>query len=93
VGGEFKEEKDGKRVYELRRMSVDSQIRGRGIGKRLVRRLEKELDRLSTIFLTCSNLQAPAHVLYKGQNFQLQNKSVPPEYPKGFEIFRFEKHY
>jgi GNAT superfamily N-acetyltransferase len=76
VGGEFKEEKDGKRVYELRRMSVDSQIRGRGIGKRLIHRLEKELDRLSMIFLTCSNLQLPAHALYKGQNFQLKNIGV-----------------
>jgi GNAT superfamily N-acetyltransferase len=93
VGGEFKEEKDGKRVYELRRMSVDSQIRGRGIGKRLIRRLEKELDRLTTIFLTCSNLQPPAHVLYKGQNFQMQNISVPPGQSKAFVIFRFEKHY
>jgi hypothetical protein len=33
VGGEITEEKDGEHVYGLRRMSVDSQICGRGIGK------------------------------------------------------------
>jgi GNAT superfamily N-acetyltransferase len=93
VGGEFKEAKDGKRVYELRRMSVNSQIRGRGIGKRLIHRLEKELDRLSMIFLSCSNLQPPAHALYMGQNFQVKNKGVLAIQSKALVAVRFEKHY
>lgn len=92
VGGEYKEEKSNKRIYELRRMSVDPRMRGLGIGKRLVRRLEKELDQLSMIFLTCSNLQPPAQALYKGQRFQLKSKSSPGN-SKSFEILRFEKDF
>jgi GNAT superfamily N-acetyltransferase len=96
VGGEFKEEetKDGtQRVYELRRMSVDPNIRGRGVGKRLIRRLEEDLEQLSKIFFTCSNIQYPAHALYKGQGFQFMKTETYPGAPKVFEIWHWEKLY
>jgi GNAT superfamily N-acetyltransferase len=96
VGGEFKEEESknhGARVYELRRMSVDSDMRGRGLGKRLIRHLEKELDQMSKMFLDCSNLQYPAHAMYGGQGFELKNKSTYPGGPTGYAVWRFEKEY
>lgn len=93
VGGEFKEESaNGQRTYELRRMSVDTQVRGRGLGKRLVRTLEETLDRPSKMFLTCSNTQFAAHALYRGQGFEL--KETNSFFPiTGFERLTFEKSY
>ena len=93
VGGEFKEESaDGARTYELRRMSVDSRVRGRGLGKRLVRALEETLDRPSKLFLKCSNAQFAAHALYRGQGFELK-EATPLFPPTSFNVLLFEKTY
>lgn len=43
VGGEIKLQKEDKKMFELRRMSVDSKIQRRGLGTRLVRSLEDSL--------------------------------------------------
>ena len=77
------EDDDDDGVYELRRMSVDSTIQRRGLGKKLIQALEKELKnvvvvgskggcqmkKMKKIYLTCSNLQHSAHHLYRKSGF------------------------
>jgi ribosomal protein S18 acetylase RimI-like enzyme len=91
VGGELKEDNDGRKTFELRRMSVDPRARGQGLAKRLVQRLEKDLDNMSTLFLTCSSIQYAANRLYKSQGFLLTKEDPFPG--MAFKLRRFEKEY
>jgi ribosomal protein S18 acetylase RimI-like enzyme len=79
------------RVYELKRMSVDSRYRGRGIASKLLQRLEQDLDDASKIFLYSSNFQYPAHALYRKAGFQLISQSRPSA--TGFSLWKWEKLY
>jgi GNAT superfamily N-acetyltransferase len=67
VGGRFVSDKDGLSVYELRRMSVDSTYRNRGIGLQLIAKLEDELKRKSQITLV--SLQRASNRLYERSGF------------------------
>jgi len=93
VAGEFKQEIKGRKVYELRRMSVDRSMQGRGVGKRLVQCLERDLHQVCKIFLDCSSVQYAAHRLYLGQGFRLINKTAYEAYSPRFMICQFEKEY
>jgi ribosomal protein S18 acetylase RimI-like enzyme len=91
VGGEFKEDNDGGKTYELRRMSVDPRARGQGLAKRLVQQLENELDNLSTFFLTCTSIQYAANRLYQSQGFRLTKEESYPG--MALKYRRYEKNY
>ena len=107
VGGEFKpnETSDGDKgmdrrggddvVYELRRMSVDRRIQRRGLGRRLIRLLERTLLQagMTKLILTTSNLQYAGHALYDREGFQLQPKKHFPSANKAFWLMNYEKEY
>jgi GNAT superfamily N-acetyltransferase len=99
VGGENKSEDHADGVYELRRMSVDSKLHRRGIGRRLVESLEKELlPDCCRIYLTTSSVQAAAHSLYKRAGFvSVKADPIPSSAPlfvrQALTIYRFEKSY
>jgi ribosomal protein S18 acetylase RimI-like enzyme len=91
VGGESKEDNDDRKTFELRHMSVDPRARGQGLAKRLVQRLEKDLDNMSTLFLTCSSILYAANRLYRSQGFLLTKEDSFPG--MAFKLRRFEKEY
>ena len=93
VGAEFKETttSDGN-VYELRRMSVDVTVRGRGIGQRLVEELEQRLPVPCKIILYTSNLQYAAHRLYEKLGYTKEGIENYGNWPSKFEIWCYVKH-
>jgi len=88
-------EKKGDHKYELRRMSVSKQIQGRGLAKRLIRRLEQECGKKGMLFLTTSYVQYAAIGLYKKHGFQLKKTITYQEgmfrFLSTFELYYFEK--
>jgi ribosomal protein S18 acetylase RimI-like enzyme len=94
VGGE---EKSGVGIFELRRMSVDSRYRGKGVGRALLSRLQEELP-AKQIFLTTTSTQHAARRLYESVGFQCGKGGK--EFPFGswftqqaVSLFRYEKNY
>jgi GNAT superfamily N-acetyltransferase len=99
VGGENKSEEHADGVYELRRMSVDVKLQRKGIGRRLVESLEKELlPDCRQIYLTTSSVQAAAHVLYKRAGFVSAKTNPIPSSAlylvrEALTIYLFKKSY
>jgi len=104
-GNDFKErivgtvaaEGKGSHKFELRRMSVCQSMQGLGLGKALIRQLEKEC-KTGTIFLTTSNVQYTAIALYSKYGFRRMPKTE--SYGTGlfglltsFELYFFEKEF
>jgi GNAT superfamily N-acetyltransferase len=82
-------------AIELRRMSVSSQRRGLGLGRRLVQRLEEECEpSTSKMYLICTSTQYAAHRLYGGAGFI---RKVPATaswwFQNSVEFYRYEKEY
>ena len=96
VVGTIAGEGKGENEFEMRRMFVDPAIHGRGLGKRLVQALEKELKGRKMALAT-STVQYAAHALYKRQGYQV-TKRIPLQigmfkYLPGFELVFYEKNF
>ena len=93
VGAQYKQTVDGRKLFQLRRMSIHSQARGLGVGGQLVHFLESQLQDMSEMYLYCSNVQDPARRLYHRLGFQITDSSDYRDWPRGFQVCRFEKRY
>jgi predicted N-acetyltransferase YhbS len=96
VGGEDKNEKEGRGSFELRRMSVDRRMQRNGIAKQLVQKLEDELgSHKKKIFLTCSSAQYAARQMYANSDFQCRKEFQFGSWftKQGLSFFRLEKTY
>lgn len=87
----------GDQLYELRRMSVDKSMQGRGLGKRLVKHLEKEC-KTGRMILETTSVQYAAHALYSKQGYQLTKRvslqpKLPFKYFSNLELYTFEKDF
>ena len=88
-------ENKGNDIFELRRMSVDAQYRGQGIGRRLLVRLEQECQK-GKITLGTSSFMYAAHALYKKSGYRLIQSSPLDEngwhhHFSNLELYNFEK--
>ena len=76
-------------------MSVVATLQKRGVGRRLIQSLEKEL-KPSKVFLSCSSLQHSAHILYEKTGFVLKEESRPVRsllYRNAMTFLKMEKKY
>lgn len=92
IGGEGK----GKNVFELRRMSADPAYHGKGVGKMLLQRLEKECQ-AEKMSLTTTSIMYAAHSLYRRNGFALTRKfqayTGSMRHFCNIEIYEFVKEY
>jgi len=99
VGGENKSARKGSGVYELRRMSVDSSVQQRGLGRRLIFELEQRLksQQLRRLYLTTLSTMWPAQTLYVNSGFSL-TRTIPMKgrnwiFRNLVTIHQYEKDY
>jgi len=97
IVGTVAAEGKGPQNFELRRMSVCQSMQGRGLGRALIRRLEKEC-KTGTLVLGTSNVQYAAMALYGKCGFRRTTRTE--SYGTGlfglltnFEIYFFEKEF
>lgn len=88
-------EPKGQDLYELRRMSVDAQYQGKGIGRRLLQRLDQECQK-GKITLGTSKFMYAAQALYQRNGFVLTKRTPLVEkgihkYFSNLELWSFEK--
>jgi GNAT superfamily N-acetyltransferase len=97
VGGEFKHKeeagKDGlqREVYEVRRLSVGPEARGKGLGSRLIQALQERVPAQSRMFADCSNIQPAAQRLYSKNGFGPTLQFPLEGWPFPFKLWRYEK--
>lgn len=92
VGGQGK----GPDLFELRRMSVDANCQGQGLGRRLLQRLHQECKN-GKITLSTTSIQYAAHALYRKNGYAM-TKRMPlmgsggyQQYLSNLEVYVFEK--
>lgn len=95
VGGEYKHKEviagSQRDVYEVRRLSVGPEARGKGLGRRLMEALQERVPAGSRLFADCSNIQPTAQRLYVKNGFGLTSQFPLKDWPGAFNIWRYEK--
>ncbi len=96
VGGERKEIEvlqDGevRNVYEIRRLSVGAEARGKGLASRLLHSLQERIPKSSRLFADCTNVQPTAQKLYSKSGFNLTKTFALHGWPQPFQMWRYEK--
>ncbi|CAB9514371.1 Probable N-acetyltransferase CML2 [Seminavis robusta] len=84
IAGMVGAEPKGDNQFELRRMSVDQECQGRGVGRQLLRRLYQECKG-AKILLTTSNIQHTAQRLYRNNGFVVKSKF--PIFKEGWQAY------